>query len=373
MFNNPLHIHPHGGLGTPFSYSGHHERKSSASSVKYSSPNGAMPAPPPSTPVVGLYGSRGGPMQDDNSCYDLGSRSSSEYNSSSATFQDKPPAYPGIAAEPAYRRQLEIRLPSDQLQKIISAVSPPRESQRIYPASSMPPPPLPLHALAARQGEGWQPVNTPITSSPGQRVAAAVVAFENSRRGESRSSDISMHTGCDVFPSCTSEDERGQIQHSSPVAPSTVIRGKKEGASPVKGWSCMPGQMGRNQLTGPPARDFMSTIMGPQLPETRTPTSSIEQQPSMLSSMFSSSSPAAEATGTGTGKKRTRAALRSLTLNDGSPQKKGSEATKPPRKSSRASSNSSNKENTAVKNVVEKGAAEVEKGGMGDDGMAVDV
>jgi len=48
--------------------------------------------------------------------------------------------------------------------------------------------------------------------------------------------------------------------------------------------------------------------------------------------------------GSTSAKKRTRAALRSLTLNDGSPEKKE----KPPRKISKASTEGSDKENMMV-------------------------
>ena len=82
------------------------------------------------------------------------------------------------------------------------------------------------------------------------------------------------------------------------------------------------------------ARDFFSTI----LDTTTAPlASALTGTPASKETGLLSSSPADTQ-----GKKRTRSALRSLNINDGSPEKKDS--MKPPRKASRASSNS-NKEN----------------------------
>lgn len=78
----------------------------------------------------------------------------------------------------------------------------------------------------------------------------------------------------------------------------------------------------------------MSTILGP---------SGAEQQPSLTSS-----SPAES-----TSRKRTRAALRAMSINDGSPEKKSySDIGKPVRKTSRKSSGS-DKENVMVVDVIE--------------------
>lgn len=116
----------------------------------------------------------------------------------------------GYTPDSLQKRQLEVRLPSDQLNKVISAF---KQNPGIFntgsPAHSpdngtliMPPPPLPSHAQ---------------------------------KRCVDHSSDVSMHAGCTHFPSCLSEDERGQLIHSSPHVPSTAVKGKKEGSSsPVK-------------------------------------------------------------------------------------------------------------------------------------------
>lgn len=76
------------------------------------------------------------------------------------------------------------------------------------------------------------------------------------------------------------------------------------------------------------ARDFMSTILGPQDQQMTTPAEK--------SFAMSSSSPAETP-----GRKRTRATLKALSLNDGSPEKKEAIARKPARKVSRSSSNGS--------------------------------
>ena len=55
----------------------------------------------------------------------------------------------------------------------------------------------------------------------------------------------------------------------------------------------------------------------------------------------------------GAPKKRTRSTLKSLNLNDGSPEKKDKEPPKPPRKASRGSNKSnSNKENVLEERMV---------------------
>lgn len=78
----------------------------------------------------------------------------------------------------------------------------------------------------------------------------------------------------------------------------------------------------------------MSTILAPQEAEA-TPfvTGAAEKSSTLLSS-----SPAETP-----GRKRTRAALRAMSLNDGSPEKKETSARKPMRKVSRASSSGSKK------------------------------
>lgn len=86
----------------------------------------------------------------------------------------------------------------------------------------------------------------------------------------------------------------------------------------------------------------MSTILGPQENESTTFAAAAEKTSTLLSS-----SPAETP-----GRKRTRAALRAMSLNDGSPEKKDLSARKPVRKVSRASSSGGgSKKGTSGKDV----------------------
>lgn len=213
----------------------------------------------------------------------------------------------GYTPDSMQKRQLEVRLPSDQLNKVITAFKQypggfSSESPITTPEDStliMPPPPLPIHAQ---------------------------------KRGGDHSSDVSMHAGCTHFPSCTSEDDKGHIIHSSPHALSNAVKGKKEGSSSPTKRKSRDRLRPERVLTIFVARDFMSTILAPI---------ASEQPPSLTSS-----SPMEP-----TGRKRTRAALRSLSINDGSPEKlMPMDVKKPVRKSSRKSSGS-DKENLMVVDV----------------------
>ena len=135
------------------------------------------------------------------------------------------------------------RLPSDQIRQLITAMSPvsaERQVQQTTNASvNMPPPPLPMHALVARNGSEARPNTYTSTTGFGNRLASAPPALSghqsNGRRYESRSSeltDISMHAGCTSFPSCTTEDEHGLLHHDNPTTPSTAVKGRKESTLP---------------------------------------------------------------------------------------------------------------------------------------------
>ena len=188
---------------------------------------------------------------DHHSNYDSSSRSTSAYSifpDSSAPLLNKGPfvpAYPGTHADALCKNessaadQVKFRLPSDQLQQIIKAINEQNQQQpNTSPSATMPPPPLPAHAIASKDN-----------TNPGQRTAMFDLPanlqlgseFVNSidRRGDSRYSDVSMHAGCTGFPTCTTEDDEGHLVHnaianSTPVAPATVVRGRKEGSSPTK-------------------------------------------------------------------------------------------------------------------------------------------
>jgi len=121
----------------------------------------------------------------------------------------------GYTPDSMQKRQLEVRLPSDQLNKVISAFKQyPGGFNTDSPSSTapddstliMPPPPLPTHAQ---------------------------------KRAVDHSSDVSMHAGCTHFPTCTTEDEKGHLIHSSPLVGSSAVKGKKEGSSsPMKRKFC---------------------------------------------------------------------------------------------------------------------------------------
>lgn len=179
--------------------------------------------------------------QDANSNYDASSRSTSAYStltdSGAPLLQKMPmvPAYPGSLADYARKQQqLSLRLPSDQLQMILSAIQPPSQAAGMVNGTvTMPPPPLPAYSTASKG------TNFPDTYQlPGLPSVRALPAPDSSnfadRREGSRYSDVSMHAGCTGFPTCTSEDEDGHIVHQTPTTPATVVKGRKEGSSPTK-------------------------------------------------------------------------------------------------------------------------------------------
>lgn len=132
------------------------------------------------------------------------------------------------------KSQLEVRLPSDQLQQLIHAINTPQnqETQTMTPGQAMPPPPLPAHARAAKAGSTGH-VAQPSPDHVAQH-AAGINIHQSTPRDESRGSDVSMHAGCTYFPNCTTEDDCGHVIHSSPAVTPSLIMGKKEGSSPAK-------------------------------------------------------------------------------------------------------------------------------------------
>ena len=183
---------------------------------------------------------------DVKSNYDGSSRSTSGYSlmpDSAGPLLNKGSfgqAYPGSQAETTNKYTMRFR--SDQFDKLIKAIKPETEQQQQqqYPDSrtAMPPPPLPAHAVGSKDnGVSAQPL-----LPPNEAVDAAFgseVEFID-RRAESRYSDVSMHAGCNGFPTCTTEDADGRIVHNTnatnctPAAPAPVVRGRKEGSSPTK-------------------------------------------------------------------------------------------------------------------------------------------
>ncbi|KAK4543933.1 hypothetical protein LTR36_004707 [Oleoguttula mirabilis] len=207
-----------------------------------------------------------------------------------ASIMGAPMGAQHVGAHAMSHEAMKLRLPTGQLQTLINAMSPPKPVSN----TSMLPPPLPQ----SQQHHHYLTMPT------------SLMAPVADRRGDSRYSDTSMHAGCTSFPSCLTEDAEGHLQHTN--GPATVVKGRKEGSSPSK------------------PRDFLSTVMDAPAPS--------------VAALTDVSSPV---TSSASAKKRTRSALRTLTLNDGSPEKKE----KPPRKVSRAStagSDKSDKENMMV-------------------------
>lgn len=178
-------------------------------------------------------------VQYANGMQDTGTRSTSAYSnitdSAAPLFHNAPsvPTYPAAHGETTPRnRQVQFRLPSDQLQMILQAMSP-ASSDRPTPApasNNMPPPPLPT-LTTVHKGTEFPSPQYPSLGSPFR----SGTNYTSDRRAESRYSDVSMHAGCNDFPSCTSEDAEGRLVHSNPpITPAKVVKGKKEGSSPGK-------------------------------------------------------------------------------------------------------------------------------------------
>ncbi|KAK0274293.1 hypothetical protein LTR91_020166 [Friedmanniomyces endolithicus] len=229
------------------------------------------------------------PILDDSS-----SRSTSAYSfvppTAYPTFDLAAP-YPGSGTQSLHNQSMHLRLPSDQLQKIIDALTPPKAAE----ALSMPPPPVPQ-----------------------QRPTVGSTTPVSNRRGNnsSRYSDISMHASCTSFPSCISEDAEGCLVHQ----PATIVRGRKEGLAVEPSPTKKP-------------RDFLSTVLDtplatdqpPPLPPAPSPaeSSARKRTRSALKSLTLSSSDGTVPTPVeSSAKKRTRSALKSLTLGNGSPPEK---------------------------------------------------
>lgn len=230
MLMNPLlnNAVPNGGARTTYHHK--HKKIASVNNVITSMPMNGHSFPP--APYV----------QDLHSNYDGSSRSSSAYSlfpESAAPLLTRTPllpaTYPGIQSNVVRNNQpIKFRLPTDQLEIIVNALhSQGYQQHTANSTTTMPPPPLPAHVTTTKV-EGLtdhrQTVVNPASDPP---LGSDIFSFID-RRGESRYSDVSMHAGCTSFPSCTSEDAEGHIVHNPPQAPSTVVRGRKEGSSPTK-------------------------------------------------------------------------------------------------------------------------------------------
>ncbi|OQO01953.1 hypothetical protein B0A48_12426 [Cryoendolithus antarcticus] len=299
MFDNPLHI---ASPATPRSMlqdygkpSDYHRRSVSHGSIGMSlSPSMALPHPPPPTPAYAhpLYQSF---SQDAHSNYDLSSRSTSAHSNLGLSGAAESLST-GLKDSYTVGRTPQVeknRISSEQMSRLIQALGPDQKqqlTQSLTSSQAMPPPPLPLHAINAknsrtdRRASFGQPEKYELTEGK-------VTDYGNGHRGVCRSSDVSMHADCTHYPACMFENDMGQILHSSPIMLATVIKGKKEGSSPN------------------PPRDFMSTILTPTSPKAA-------QTPSADHMSVTESSPA-----NSTGRKHSRYALRDLPIDNGSPEK----------------------------------------------------
>lgn len=284
-------------------------------------------APPP-TPT---YANPGYPMnlpQDGNS-----SRSTSAYSTLSrsgmplsvangmvhfAATLPAPAPYPsdqhGLLpnGRPANDTNMEVRIPSDQLQKVVDLL------QRRASGSIMAPPPLPAHIMDTKVDVEKLEEAAATTEHPDGEGNMMI-----DRRGTSRSnfSDVSMHAGCPDFPRCTTEDEDSRIVHQpgSGVAPAAVMRSRKEGSADHAGQFTNAVTSGGHTDCYKLDRDFMSTVINQA--ELEDPDEMQTEQSGEHGGRTASSGSAA-----GTSKKRTRASMRTLSVNEaGSPEKRDSE------------------------------------------------
>lgn len=213
-----------------------HRRTYSNGSATVSSPMRGLPMPPPPTPALSQYdfqALQGGNMQSLHEAGINGSTLPDTISGHELQNAFNAMATPALHESPrGQRAQLEIRLPSDQLQKLIVAMSPLKQAEtNLTDSTQMPPPPLPLHALVAKAGENDHTTNVDSKVIESTLTAAGGTSLPNASRG---SSDVSMHTGCTYFPSCMSEDDSSLVVHGNPACPSADIKGRKEGSSPLK-------------------------------------------------------------------------------------------------------------------------------------------
>lgn len=227
MFKSPVLNGPpvksYGSEVTPAANGSLHRRNFSSGSAHASSPMSALPVPPPPTPILQNF-------------YNFLSSAPNGIQNEASYVQPYSGVLPYTTMSDAFhnaKAQYEVRLPNNQLQKLILAMSSPKEQEMSGTASTqaMPPPPLPAHALAAKIGAIDGKAKSETLE---RRLADAITITNRSQRDDSHGSDVSMHTGCAYFPTCTTEDDSSQVVHSSPAAPPSSIKGRKEGSSPVK-------------------------------------------------------------------------------------------------------------------------------------------
>lgn len=134
--------------------------------------------------------------------------------------------------------QYQFRLPSDQLAQIINALGALKQEPQSQHATNMPPPPLPAHVTHFKNGidgaPGGQFVPLAHKNRRSETDQHAINAFDRRAASNSGYSDVSMHANCNAFPHCITEDPNGCLVHDSNVAPSSVVKSRKEGSSPTK-------------------------------------------------------------------------------------------------------------------------------------------
>lgn len=185
----------------------------SAASSHYSSPvfssSNGMPGPPPPTPAMNMtFGfSPGGSICDDSS------RSTSAYS-------NIPPSSLPLLHEQV-GRVADYHAPSGSIKAILNTMNVSNANRTLFSNVQaanydMPPPPLPQHALDAKENETG---GRHALASLDPHATPQQPTFVD-RRMESRSneSDVSMHAGCNSYPNCTFEDADGHIVHTPSTA-----------------------------------------------------------------------------------------------------------------------------------------------------------
>lgn len=203
---------------------------SHCSSPVFSSSTG-MPGPPPPTPAMTISYSIG-----PGSICDGSSRSTSAY--SNIPFSSLPMMSDQLGQLTGHHA------PSGQLKAILNTMNVSNTNRTLFStvhgadfeSKSMPPPPLPQHALDAKvYGTPHRRAFTCPEPSISQQEQAISASGDRRLESQSNASDVSMHAACTSYPNCTSEDAEGHIVHT----PSADVQGRKEGAGNGKSEHCM--------------------------------------------------------------------------------------------------------------------------------------
>lgn len=188
----------------------------SSTSLVGSSPTKVLPTAPPPTPTTNIDAA----TEDDRSCYDLiGAQSGSLHDSAllhnhedeQFTEHTDNVHYGSAARHSPYHRL-------DQLAQ--AAAEDEHHGQSSTPICSMLPPPLPSSWLAANRAS--MPPHLRRSDLSDSLVDGPAI----SRQGSNKT-DISMHLGCDSFPTCINEDDSGRTYHNQLSSPAQIVRSKK--------------------------------------------------------------------------------------------------------------------------------------------------